>query len=72
MAIIPGTLLTFSAVGNREALLDKISNITPTDTPFISLIEETTVDSTLVEWQTQVLAAAAANAQVQLRLDHDF
>ena len=65
MAILPNTLLTFSAVGNREALLDKISNITPTDTPYISLIEETTVDSTLVEWQTQVLAAAAANAQIQ-------
>ena len=65
MAILTGTQLTFSAVGNREALLDKISNITPVDTPFMSMIDETTVDATLVEWQTQVLAAAAANAQLQ-------
>lgn len=65
MAILANTLLTFSAVGNREALLDKISNISPVDTPFQSMVDETTVDSTLVEWQTQTLAAAAANAQLQ-------
>lgn len=65
MAIIANTLLTFSAIGNRESLLDKISNISPVDTPFQSMIDETTVDATLVEWQTQTLAAAAANAQLQ-------
>ncbi|MEG7677107.1 DUF5309 family protein, partial [Listeria monocytogenes] len=46
-------------------LLDKISNISPVDTPLQSMIDETTVDATLVEWQTQTLAAAAANAQLQ-------
>lgn len=65
MAILANTQLTFSAVGNREALLDKISNIAPVDTPLTSMIDETTVDATLVEWQTQTLAAAAANAQLQ-------
>ena len=34
MAVPTNTLLTFSAVGNREDLLDKITNISPTDVPF--------------------------------------
>jgi len=65
MAVPTNTFLTFSAVGNREDLLDKITNISPTDVPFTSMIEETTAKGTFHEWQTDALAAAAGNAQLQ-------
>lgn len=65
MAIATNTFLTFSAIGNREDLLDKITNISPTDVPFQSMAGETTAMATFHEWQTDVLSAAAANAQLQ-------
>lgn len=65
MAVPTNTFLTFSAVGNREDLLDKITNISPTDVPFTSMIEETTAQGTFHEWQTDSLATAAGNAQLQ-------
>jgi len=65
MAVPTNTFLTFSAVGNREDLLDKITNISPTDVPFTSMIEETTAKGTFHEWQTDALATAAGNAQLQ-------
>jgi len=65
MAVPTNTFLTFAAVGNREDLLDKITNISPTDVPFTSMIGETTANATYHEWQTDALAAAAQNAQLQ-------
>jgi hypothetical protein len=65
MAIVSNTLLTFSAIGNREDLLDKIYNISPTDVPVQSLADETTAKATFHEWQTEALNTAAANAQLQ-------
>jgi len=65
MAIVTNTFLTYSAVGNREDLSDMIYNIAPTDTPFMSNIGTAKANATLFEWQTDTLAAAAANAQLQ-------
>ncbi len=65
MAVPTNTLLTFSAVGNREDLMNKIVNISPVDTPFTSMIEETTAEGVFHEWQTDTLAPAAQNAQLQ-------
>lgn len=65
MAVPTNTFLTFSAVGNREDLTDKITNISPTDVPFTTMIGETTASAVLHEWQTDALAAAAGNAQLQ-------
>lgn len=65
MAIATNTFLSFSAIGNREDLLDKITNISPTDVPLQSMAGETTANATFHEWQTDSLAAAAANAQLQ-------
>ena len=56
---------TEGAVGNREDLTDVLTNISPTETPFISSIGRTTASSTYHEWQTDTLAAAAANAQAE-------
>ena len=65
MAIVANTYLTFSAVGNREDLVDTIYNVSPTDTPFQASIGKNKAEATYHEWQTDVLASAAANAQLQ-------
>jgi hypothetical protein len=46
VTILTNTLLTFSAVGNREDLLDKIYNISPTDVPLQSMADDTTAKAT--------------------------
>jgi hypothetical protein len=65
MAIATGTLLTFSAIGNREDLIDTIFNIDPVDTPFMGNVGKNKAEAVLHEWQTQALAAAAANAVLE-------
>lgn len=44
--------------GNREDLLEKIFNTSPTETPITSAIGRTTATSDFHEWQTDILAAA--------------
>lgn len=65
MTITAGTFLTYSAIGNREDLSDTIYNISPTDTPFMASIGTTKATAVSHEWQTDSLAAAAANAQLE-------
>src|SRR5688572_30499960 len=66
MAAITNTFQTFQAVGNREELSDRIYNISPKDTPFMSNGGRETCETTHPEWQTDSLAAAdGANAQIQ-------
>jgi len=65
MAIDTNTYTTYSEVGNREDLSDMIYRIDPTDTPFISGADKAKATAVNHEWQTQALAAAAANAQLE-------
>jgi len=65
MSVPSGTFQTFQAVGNREDLSNLIFNISPTQTPFTSKAKRTKVKATMHEWQTDALADAASNAQVQ-------
>jgi hypothetical protein len=65
MAIIANTYLTYSSKGNREQLSDMIYNISPEETPFISNAGKGSVDGTYYEWQTDSLAAAAANDVIE-------
>jgi len=65
MAIVANTFQTYAAIGNREDLSDIIYNISPTDTPFMSSIGKEKASGTLHEWQTDALAGAATNAQVE-------
>lgn len=65
MAIVTGEFLTFSAIGNREDLADVIYNISPTDTPFQARVGKNKALGVKHEWQTDSLAAAAANAQLE-------
>jgi|FLOH01.1.fsa_nt_gi hypothetical protein len=59
------TTETGDIVGTREDLSNAIYDISPTETPFISNIGRTKATNVRHEWQTDVLAAAAANAQIQ-------
>lgn len=60
------TFKTYDAVGNREDLIDKIFNVSPTDTPFTSSIAKTTATAVYHEWQRDVLRAPnKGNAAVE-------
>lgn len=65
MAAPTNTFLTTSAIGNREDLADAIFRISPTATPFLSMCAKAKATATLHEWQTQDLATAASNAQLE-------
>ena len=65
MAIVANTFTKYSAVGIREDLANVIFNISPQTTPFISnMTKKKTVKNTFFEWQTDSLAAAAANHHI--------
>jgi len=65
MTMLTNSRSTFSAVGIREDLSNIIYNISPMDTPFLSMSGRGTCDNTLFEWQTDELATQAANQQLQ-------
>ncbi|PRE30136.1 SU10 major capsid protein [Burkholderia multivorans] len=60
------TYTTYTAVGNREDLVNKVFQISPVDTPFTSAIEKTDADAVYHEWQTDSLRAPKVdNAAVE-------
>lgn len=61
MAIPTNLYQKDSLKGNREDLIDKIFNTSPTETPITSSIGRTTATSTFHEWQRDALAAANAD-----------
>ncbi len=65
MAILSNAFSTFIAIGNREDLIDVITTISPTEAWFTSNTGSGRATSRYHEWQTDALAAAAANAQVE-------
>jgi hypothetical protein len=65
MAIVTNTFTTYSAKGIREDLSNVITNISPEETPYMSNIGRENVSNSLFEYQTDVLAAAATNAQLE-------
>ena len=65
MAQLGNTFETYDAVGNREDLQNVIYNISPTDTPFMSAIGTGSASAIKHEWQTDSLATAASNAQIE-------
>ena len=54
-------VVTYTTVGNREDLIDKVFMISPSDTPFTSAIAKTGADGVYHEWQTDALRAPTAN-----------
>ena len=66
MAVPTNTLQRAALIGVREDLIEKISNIDPTETPFMSNIGTGTAKQTFHEWQTDSLVAAnGTNAAIE-------
>lgn len=66
MAVPANTVQTFDRNSIREDLTDILSNIAPTETPFVSNIGTASATQRTHEWQTDDLAAAdGTNAHVE-------
>lgn len=66
MAVPAGSLQTYAAIGNREDLENAIYDISPVETPFLTMAKRVSASSTLHEWQRDSLAAAnTANAAIE-------
>jgi hypothetical protein len=55
----------YDVVGKKEDVSDIISNISPTKTPFQSMIGSEKVSNVLFQWQEDALANVAVNAKVE-------
>lgn len=66
MAVPAGTFQAHSAIGNREDLENAIYNISPTETPFLTMARRVDASAVAHEWQRDSLTAAnTANAQIE-------
>lgn len=72
MAILTGTADVYTMSGasgvgkhNREDLMDMITNISPTETPFLSSIGSSKATNVYHEWLTHTLASAATTTVVE-------
>lgn len=65
MAIISGTNLTYGGSGISESFEDMIFDISPTDTPLVSMCKRMKAQQTYHQWQTDALAAANSNRAVE-------
>lgn len=60
------TLTSYDLNGKKLSFANWISNLSPTDTPFVSMVGKEAVQQTLFQWQTDTLAAPnASNAVVE-------
>lgn len=58
-------LTTYDQVGVAESVEDIIYDISPSDTPFHSLVRNETVNARTFEWIEDALTASAANAEIE-------
>jgi hypothetical protein len=61
MAQISNSFATFNSSRVREQLLDKIWNVSVSETPTLALIGKEKVDGPLVEWLNDTFRAGASN-----------
>lgn len=65
MAQLQGTTDTYDLIGLAEDVEDVIFNISPTETPALSMGKRKKATATLHQWQTDSLASVAANRAVE-------
>ena len=58
-------LRTYDVATNKEDLSDIVTNISPEDTPVLTMLGSTKAKNTLHETQKDALAAAGENAQLE-------
>lgn len=63
MTAIASTFTRHDAIGVREDLSNIISNISPTETPFLTNAKKGKIRNTTYEWQTDALASAVTSNQ---------
>jgi hypothetical protein len=56
---------TYTGAGIAEDFQDIIFDISPEDTPFLSMLKKSKAGQTYHQWQTDALAAAATNQQIE-------
>lgn len=56
---------TYDQVGKAEDVSDIITDISPTDTPFTTMVKSEKVSARTFEWQEDSLAAAGNNAAIE-------
>ena len=56
---------TYEQVGLKEDVSSLISDITPSDCPFYSMIKTEKVHNRVYQYQTDTIAAAGSNAQLE-------
>lgn len=65
MGLPTNTYHSYSVIGTKDSFSDAIFNIAPTDTPFLSMLSREKVTDKFHQWQTDTLAAAANNKQLE-------
>ena len=65
MAAVTNTFTTYAAIGQREDLSDLIDMISPTERPLTAALKKGKASARQFDWQTDSLAAAANNAQIE-------
>lgn len=65
MAVFTNTFTTYAAIGMREDLSDVIALISPTERPLTAMIRKAKCSARFTEWQTDALATAANNKQIE-------
>jgi len=65
MAQVSGTTDSYDLIGIAEDVEDIIYDISPTETPLVTMAKRGKADSTNHQWQTDALDAAATNAQIE-------
>ena len=65
MGQLTGTTDTFDFVGMAEDVENTINDISPMETPFYSKLKRKPVTATYHQWQTDALAAPAANRAIE-------
>ena len=65
MAQISGTTDSYDLVGVAEDVENAIFMISPTETPFLTMAKRKTATNTLHQWQTDSLASAGTNRQIE-------
>ena len=66
MSLPTGTTATYESIGNREDLEDIIYDVSPTDTPFVTMCARVKATAVYHEWQTDALATAVTtNANIE-------
>lgn len=63
MAVVSGQIKDANVNGKPRDLSKLIFDVSPTDTPFLTMCGRTTASQTLHEWQTDALTAPGSNAQ---------